>query len=223
MHYIILLIAGFISFFILHSLSKDDFVLIRKNISPFQMFDLAILALVVSFICGRLFYVFDTRNIEIVHILRFFYILKFGGFSFIGAIIGFNVGVFLLFRGKSAFKRMFDMYSISFFPIFLFSVFITPASNYKTILIGILVPILLVAFLLFLKVHKEYKLRDGSISALTLLFVSGLCLYIAMISSSPVIIWRFSLSALLSMGVLVSSVVFFIFNERHMLKLRHGK
>lgn len=223
MYYIILLLAFFLSFFILHSLSKDDFVLIRKNISSFQMFDLGILALAVSFIFGRLFFVFDTRNIEIIHILRFFYFLKFGGFSFIGAIIGFNIGVFLIFRGKSAFKRMFDMYSIAFFPVFLLSLFVTPASQYKNIIIGVLAPILIVFFLIFLKVHKEYKLRDGSISALTLLFASGLCLYVSLVSDSPEIVWKLTLSGLISAGVIVASVIFLMINERQMLKLKHGK
>ena len=221
--YIFLFSAVFLSFFILHSLVKDDFVLIRKNISIFQMFDLGFLALVIAFIFGRLLYVADTRNIEIIHILRFFYIFKFSGFSFLGALVGFNIGVFLLFRGKSAFRRMFDMYSISFFPVFLVHMFFIPPSHYKNLMIGIGVPLLIVLFLVFLKVHKEYKLRDGSISALTLFFAGVLNLHISILSLSPRIIWDLSLSALGSVAVIFAACIFFMFNERQLLKIKHGK
>ncbi|MBP6098832.1 MAG: prolipoprotein diacylglyceryl transferase [Candidatus Levybacteria bacterium] len=223
MDYIFLFLCLFISLFILHSLSKDDFVLIRKNISAFQMFDLALLALVVSFIFGRVFYVLDTHNVAFVHLLRFFYIMKFPGFSFVGASIGFIIGVFLLFRGKSAFMRMFDMYSISFLPLFLFHLFSIQNIPHKTVILILGIPIISVVFLAFLKIHKDYLLKDGSISSIALLLIGAFSFYVGFVAPYPKIILGMSLSGIISIFVCILSFVLFGINERHLLKIRHAK
>ena len=73
------ILVTFICFFLLFLFSKQDFVLLRQNISLSEMFDAAIVIFLFAILTGRIFYVLDSFNFELLHALRFFYITRFPG------------------------------------------------------------------------------------------------------------------------------------------------
>src|SRR3989344_825223 len=113
----------FICFFALFLFSKQDFVLLRQNISLSEIFDAAIIVFLLALLAGRIFYILDTFNFQLLHLVKFFYLTKFPGISTLGFFFGAAGGVLLLFRNKKGLRRIYDIFSISFFPLFGFFVF----------------------------------------------------------------------------------------------------
>lgn len=171
MFYIFLLLTIFISILILFILSRQDFVLLRQNISLPQIFDSLMATLVAALLFGRIFYIADTLNTDLVHIIRFFHLLKFPGISSLGFFLGGAFMLGILFRKKKALARIYDIFTISFLPLYILE---QGVKDYSSLYINIiLVSVLIVVFIFFVKSHYKYILRDGSISII-LIFI--LCL-----------------------------------------------
>lgn len=111
----ILFICLIIFLYCLFIFGKDDFLLLRKNISLEQLFSIAIGTFLVALFGARLSFVVTTFNLHYLQPLVFFLFPYFPGLSLSGGIIG---GVSYLWyicqRSKVPFPRVFDIYVISF-------------------------------------------------------------------------------------------------------------
>src|ERR1035437_892356 len=112
---IILLTCFFIFLYLLYYLSRDDFVIVRKDISMERIFNLAFLTAIVSLFFSRLFFVLESFDPKFSNPLGFLAIPYFPGLSLIGAIAGAEVFIFLYssFR-KLPIGKMLDLFALSF-------------------------------------------------------------------------------------------------------------
>jgi prolipoprotein diacylglyceryltransferase len=114
METITLLICVFVFLFTLYGLSRDDFVLLRKNVSMDEVFNISFLALLSALFVGRLLYVVSHYTPTFLNPLVFLAIPYYPGVSIIGAVMGF-VGFCLLYTAykKIAKERLFDFFTIA--------------------------------------------------------------------------------------------------------------
>jgi hypothetical protein len=157
----------FISLFILFVLSKHDFVLLRKNISVGQIFDLAIVFIFGSLFFGRFFHILNSGQFDLISPIKFFYFFKFPGFSFLGFIVSGASIVYFYFRKTKALSRIYDIFALAFFPIVIASIAFFNYSVFSIEISFILLAILIGVFMSFLHSHSKYFMRDGNIALLT--------------------------------------------------------
>jgi hypothetical protein len=149
-------------------LAKDDFILLRKNVTLEHLFNLTFITLIIGIIFARIFYVLGHLNPKYLDPLVLILFPYFPGLSLSGGIIG---GIsFIAFRSlkrKIPFGRIFDIFSLSFFfvwPIGVFLVMISDLIFSKKFLIAspisIFLGIILFAFSFWL--FAKNKLQDGS-------------------------------------------------------------
>lgn len=99
--------------FVLHILSREDWVLMRKNVTLEQLFNIAILTCLVGLLFARIFYVFFNPSWKFLNILVFLLFPYFPGLSLSGGILGGLL--FLLYYSKLKkfpFERVADLLSI---------------------------------------------------------------------------------------------------------------
>ena len=207
-----------LSFFILFILSKRDFVLLRKNISVSLIFDYMFIALLVAFIIGRLLFILESSQFFLISPLRFIHVLRLPGFSILGFFIGGFFAVFFLFRKTKAISRIFDIFSLSFFPLFTASIFGSKIS-FGQITVPIFFIFLFILFIFLLKSHVTYRLKDGSISALFILFVSIFSFLINFNLHTKPFIVMFTLVQWISICTAIFSIAFYFLNQnKHLNK-----
>src|ERR1035437_7199459 len=105
----IILICFFLFLYFLYYLSRDDFVIVRKDISIEKIFNLAFLTAIVSLFFSRLFFVLERMDQKLLSPLGFLAIPYFPGLSLLGGILGAGIFIFLYskFR-KLPTGKMFD-------------------------------------------------------------------------------------------------------------------
>jgi len=167
-----------ICLFLTYALSRNDFVLLRKNISITQMFDYFFIFSLVSFIFARTFFIVDEKLYFYFYPLNFLHVFKLIGVSIYGFFIGFAILLFTLTLLKRIVARVSDIFLISLIPMYLLSFFLRDYGAYKLI-IYVLITIFIISILsLFIKFYNEYRLKDGSIS-LIIVFLLSLDAFIA--------------------------------------------
>lgn len=172
MEILLFLTVVIICIFVLYILSKQDFVLLRQNISLAQVFDLAILTALFGFLFARLFFIVTSSRFDLLFPLKFFHLLKFPGFSMLGFILGSAVLLFFTLRKKKTLGRIYDIFSISFMPAYIF---VLTMRTYKAQFLAfpILLFLLMMGILIFfIRSHYKYLLRDGSVSFIFLFILS---------------------------------------------------
>lgn len=207
----VLYLAGtiFLSFFILYSIARHDFVLLRQNISLRLVFDRAFIALIVSFLLGRLLFALNTNQFSLVNILRFLYLTKYWGVSEYIMLVALIGMVFILFRKRKNILRIFDIYALSFFPLITLEILYKNLHNILLLikLLGLLVAVIL--FFVLLKLHKNYSVKDGFLSAVVIMFSSLTTLLLSALSEG-FLRYPFAIIQGISFVVLVASVLFII-------------
>lgn len=192
-------------------LSKDDFVLTRKNISLDSMFHLVFLVSLFALVASRLFWGILARNPSIINPLIFFAIPYVPGLSLAGAVGGGMASAWVIGRIlKIGEGRVFDIVSLSFFASMSF--IYMPFVLVRDVIFGLPFwmdgaqwvgggAILILFFRLFLK----ERIKDGGIAFGSL----GLfCLFVSWIKGSETI-------PLLALGVLFLAL---FFKEEHLVK-----
>jgi prolipoprotein diacylglyceryltransferase len=112
MQLLILIPALLIFLYSLYKLSGDDHVLIRKNISLEQMFDIAFNTLWISLLLSRLYYFLFDQKITGNLFIAFF--STAGGLSLPGAVVGGIAALYFLGRYKRMpLGRLFDFVTLS--------------------------------------------------------------------------------------------------------------
>lgn len=207
------LVSIFASFFILYLLSKHDFVLLRKNISLAQIFDLSIITIPIAFVFGRLFFVFDYSQFNLLHFIRFFHFFKFPGISFLGLFLGGAISLFYFFRKKKALSRTYDIFTLAFFPLFILNI-LTRKYALNLFFIPLLLILLAIGIFFFLiKSHNNYKLRDGMISFIFLMILSIDNFIFQFFDPKRMMFLSLSISQFLSILIFLFSVTSILFNR----------
>lgn len=169
---IYLLLLTFVCVFLIYCLSRNDFVLLRKNISISGMFDFFFLNLLTSFFVARLFFILDEKKFSYLYPINFLHVFKLHGMSMYGFFLGLCLGFLILLLFKKLVPRAIDIFLISIMPYY-FLMFGMRGYGEWSMLIYLVISILLVVLTgLFIKLHNEYRLRDGNISILLIILFS---------------------------------------------------
>lgn len=212
--YITFFLLCVVTLFILYVLSKNDFVLLRKNISLAKIFDVMIISFLFSFIPSRLFYVLDTFSFGLLKTLGFFHILKFSGLSFLGFMLGIFFVVYLFFRQKKATLRIFDIYSLTFFPLFIFSLFIIKFPGYFLFVqIGLAI-LLLFLFGFLIRFHKNFTLSDGGVFLIFSFLIALINIGINFFMMRKPLFSFITFSQIVSIGIIVVACVAFLLTQK---------
>lgn len=223
MELVLILSVVFISFFILFVLSNNDFVLLRKSVTTVMMYDLAFLSIIFAFVFSRLFYIIDAQSFELIHFLKFFYFMKYEGLSLFGFFLGGVIAVSLFFRGKEALSRMYDIFLLSFFPVYIAAATLREyPENLFFARVGVLV-LLIILFFAFLRFHNRYSVRDGSVALLFILLISLESLGTGFFEPGVDLVAGLSLTQIISILAFIISGVLFIVNQRYFRKGRNGR
>ncbi len=117
MHFfaVVLIICLVVFLFTLYTFSHDDFILLRRDVSMDQVFNLALIASALSLLSSRVFYVLMHPKPVFLNPLGFIIFPYFPGLSFIGGIVG-GLILFIILLRRRGFPtgRIFDFFSISF-------------------------------------------------------------------------------------------------------------
>lgn len=113
MQLVILLPSLFIFLYCIYKLIKEDYVFMRKNVSPEQAFDVAFLVFFMGLVFSRLSYF--LFNPEHQNIVVSFLTGKSMGFSFLGGVLGGFVTLFLVCKYKKIpLGRLSDFFTTAF-------------------------------------------------------------------------------------------------------------
>lgn len=213
--FIFLLPVLFYCMYLIHALAKNDFVLLRKNVSLYELFDGVIISMIVGLILARIFYIIEIQDFSWFHPFRFVHLARLPGLSLFGFFIGVLPVLFFFIRRKKVLLRVYDIVFISLFPLFMFSLI---TRTYSLIIPGYVIQLLLaLAGLIVLwictKFYHNYTLRDGSIAMIILLFISTDLLLYGFVADYSPIIGIFSFSQLCALVVSIGSLVFFVLNQ----------
>src|SRR5258706_5468218 len=108
--FIVIIFCFFVFLYVLYYLAKDDFVIIRKDVSLESVFNLAFLAGIVSLVSSRVGFAIFSHNLNYFNPLVFLAFPYFPGFSLTGGIVGMSLFVYFYssFR-KMPFGRILDL------------------------------------------------------------------------------------------------------------------
>lgn len=212
---IVFTLTFLLCFFLLYLFSKADFVLLRQNISLSQIFDTAGISLISAFLFSRVLYVINNFKVDLLSFLRFFHILKYPGLSFFGFIAGGSLCLYLIFIKKKGIGRITDIFTISFFPLFAVSILFEKIKGQLSFLPYVFFLFCILIFIFFIRSHKKYILKDGSIS---LLFVLLVCIetvvYQYLTAAASGIIFSFSILAIIGILAIPPTILELYINQK---------
>lgn len=172
------LVSLFVFLYCIFVFAKDDFILLRKNITLEQLFNISFVIYILGFLFARLVYVLEHISPKYLDPFVLFLFPYFPGLSISGGIlIGIAYLLIILNKKRLPFFRVFDIFSISFIyafsaglPIFaVIEFFLTKKIPFIPAIEAILYFVLAVILtLLFVK----NKIKDGSTGYLGISFFS---------------------------------------------------
>ena len=167
MYLIILFICLSIFLYVIHYFAHDDFVILKKNVSMEQIFNVVFITLAFVFFISRLFFIILNLRSSYLNPIVFLAFPYFPGFSLTGAVVG-GSAFLLWYLKKKRFpvKRILDFFSTSLLtviPVYLFlNVLIYRKFLIGPILEGIFFTLLLIIFYTFiLPKYFAGKIKDG--------------------------------------------------------------
>jgi len=212
MQYVILLISLFIFLFTLFALSREDFVLFRRNVDMEKVFNIAFLTLGIGLFFARLVFVMLYFKPVYLNPLAFMLFPYFPGLSLAGGLLGASIGLAVLLRGKKYPEgRLFDFFILSFTVAFLSGTCLQLLTQYiatKVVEIALVVELILgiIIFLLSLRVFKAHSMKEGSVGLVLVFFLSLIFIGAAFLQKSlDMVPWIL---------VFLTSLVFFLRQER---------
>lgn len=214
---VIFLIFGIISLFILYTLSKHDFVLLRQNISTAQVFDIGFVSCIFSFALSRFLYIMNSFDFSLLSPIPFLHILRFPGISPLGFFLSILLFLAIILRGKKGLFRIYDIFFVALFPLY-FLTFILRDYPFKILISLALAAVFICLFYFFIKSYKNYILSDGSITLLVLMLISFDTAIFELLAKQSKIILLFSPLAILSLITFFASLTMLIVNQRSRIK-----
>ncbi len=176
------LICFFIFFYIVYYLSRDDFVLTRKDIPIGKVFNLVILMSLFSAFISRLFFTLSYPSGQMLNLLSFLAFNYFPGFSLIGAIAGAEIFIYLYCDYKKMpMGKIFDLLTLSFIgvlPIGFLLNFLIHLGR-VTVFDNIILVFSVILVLIFAKIINPLsvkgEIKDGSLGFIFVAIFS--CIY----------------------------------------------
>lgn len=175
----ILFLSVIVFFFTLFALSKDDFILIRKNVTLRIMFDISVVVGIVGLFFSRLFFAISQHSLAYANPLVFFIIPYFPGLTLSGFLLGSLVMVYILtVRQKMPTGRIYDIFSQSL--LIATSLYFVIQGLIQLLhkqwftggVSAAIVIILVSLFSFFQSLLQKSSWRDGSIAFVNLVIVS---------------------------------------------------
>lgn len=214
---ILLLLCFFFFLFALYAFMHDDFMMLRKNISMEQIFNIAFLTGGVALFAARLFYVLFNFSTDFLNPLVFFLFWYFPGFSLpagIGAAVIFLT--YYCMKKKIPLARLLDFFSLAVLAILPFGItgsFLLQGDYARAVF---LVPALFLGvFSLFSTVllakQRRGEMKDGTLTLLFLLVFAGLMVVQEVLEERQ--LFRIT-DTILSLTIIVIALILFIRNER---------
>lgn len=212
MQYVILLISLFIFLFTLFALSREDFVLFRRNVDMEKVFNIAFLTVGIGLFFARLVFVMLYFKPVYLNPLAFVLFPYFPGLSLAGGLLGASIGLAVLLRGKKYPEgRLFDFFILSFTVALLAGICLQLLTSYvatKQVVLPFIAELILglIIFLLSLRVFKNHAMKEGSVGLVLVFFFSLIFIGAAFLQKSvDMIPW---------IVVFLTSLVFFLRQER---------
>lgn len=212
-YFSLLAIGLVLSFFTLFVLSKNDFVLLRRGVMQKQIFDTMLLSLVVGFVFARIFYILDTFQFVYLNPIQFFHLILYPGLSIFGFLVGVFVVICYAYMKKKALLRALDLFSISFYWIFLMSLVYEVVQNHSDILRILHFVVSFALFVIGVHLYRHFSLRDGGTGLLMMLYVSCSYFLFSFSQVQETILYSLSFSQIISITVTLGLLSFFIFHQ----------
>lgn len=214
-----ILICFFLYLYVLYYLTKDDFVIVRKDVSMEKVFNLTFLTSIVALFFSRLFYVLFNPSPAILTPLGFLAFPYFPGLSLIGGIIGASIFIYFYAKyRKLPAGKLFDLFCVSFasvLPVGFLITFIILLGK-TSILFNALFASSLLLFFVFTKLILSFsskgEIRDGSLGLIFVAIIS----FLYFIESLFINIKTFSFISLENITLLIAlfaSIVLLLNNE----------
>lgn len=212
----------FFVMFLVYSLAKNDFVLLRKNISLHELFDGVLLSMVVGLLLARIFYLVEIQEFSWFHPFRFFHLVKLPGLSLFGFFVGVIPVLYFLLRKKKVLLRVYDIVFISLLPVFIFSLV---TRDYSLIIPSFILQIFLgVAGCIILwictRFYHNYTLRDGSVAMIICMFISLDLFFYGFIGQHQTLFTVLSFSQVCSILLFIGTGALLIKNQVEKLQKR---
>jgi len=176
---LIILLSFFLFLFFLYYFTKDDFVIIRKDVPLDRIFSMAILTGLVALVSARFSFVIFNLKPEFFNPLVFFAIPYYPGLSLFGGVTGGSIFVYIYaFYKNIPIGRVFDLFTMSFIgilPIGLLINIIFLRGREPVILNIIFVSSIIIFFIfnrLIFPFSSKGEIKDGSLGLIFILILS---------------------------------------------------
>lgn len=183
---VFLLLGLFTALFSVYYLSRDDLILLRKDVTIERIFNLAFIVFLVGLFFARLSYgvLYSTKIFS--NPLMFFLFPYFPGLLLLGGIIGGLLFLLLISKSKNLpAGRIFDIFSISVLSCLslgYFGFFWLSRQNLLSVKPIFLIVVYIILFYVFIKYIHQYLLKgilkDGSGGLLFLISFSAISLVV---------------------------------------------
>src|ERR1035437_2521113 len=112
---LILLVCFFLFLYIIYYLSRDDFVLTRKDIPVAAVFSISFLTAVVALFFARVVFALANPASMLLNPLGFLAIYRYSGLSLTGSIVGAEVFIYAYCKYKKMpAGKIFDLFVLAF-------------------------------------------------------------------------------------------------------------
>jgi len=227
---LVILLCFFIFLFALYLLTRDDFVLIRKDATLDMTFNMAFITFAVSVLSSRILYITLNPSLDFLNPLVFLLFPYYPGLSLLGGAVG-GVLFLLLISKQQKFPmgRLLDFFSISFLsvlPIGTIGYFLLGRQNLFTIAPISLVLVYTILFFIFIKILLprllSRRLKDGTIGLIFLICFAVISLvgnFIGRVGN----LLNLGLEDLILIIMLYASLVFLFRQEKLLTKIKKFK
>lgn len=220
---LVLLISFFVFIFFLYFVSHDDFVLLRRDITSDNIFNIAFMLSGVALFSARLFYVIFHPSANFLNPLYFLLFPYFPGLSLLGGFTGGGIFLYAILKVKKMpVGRLMDLFTISILssiPFGLVGYYILAGYNFLSFnviftIVSYIILFLVFAFFLFPRYSKG-RVEEGNMSILFLVAFSAISLLDSMAER------KFSVNPenIILMMLFVSSVALYLKKTKLITKL----
>lgn len=219
--FVVFLVMGLIAFlFCLYSLSKEDTIFIRKNISLENLFNFSFLAIIVGVFFARLFYVIFNFSPGFFNPLVFSLFTYYPGLSFSGGLLA--ATIFLFFFGqrrRMPLGHLFDFFGVALLIAMPFGYIATAFLASKIHYFAhVFLPILFICLFFFARNYvypraMRGELKTGTLGSICLIVISFISLLISIISNLDSGYFFLTPHDVLPLLLFVFSIIFFVKQE----------
>lgn len=174
-----LILALSISLFILHVMTREDYALMRRNISMEQLYNIIFIVFISGFLSARLVFILFNFQTFYLNPVVFFALFYFPGLSLFGAICGIYIALAVIcYRKNYPWKKFFDMFSIAFISGLPLAALGTSALHSTAYFFPIITSVIfyglmgIVAFTIFYKRMLRNSMSDGVTTSILLVSIS---------------------------------------------------